>query len=82
MGFELRFFWRDLNHGLEMAWGDPSHPFLGFLMDGSRGAYRAKGGSFLHLFTKRGWERSKGIRMEAMDEGSLGASFHGGLMEA
>jgi hypothetical protein len=31
---------------------------LGFLMDGSRGAHRAFGGSFTHLFTWRVWRRA------------------------
>jgi hypothetical protein len=47
VGFELRFFWRDVNHLLGMAWGDPSHPYLGFLMEDQEGC---KGQRQAHSF--------------------------------
>jgi hypothetical protein len=40
-------------------------------------------GRIIHLYVhQESWEKGKRMRMEALVEGSLGASFHGGLMEA
>jgi hypothetical protein len=54
-----------------MGWDDLIHPSFRFHYGGSRGAHRARRGSFTRMFT---W-------MEAMVEGNLGASWrtHGGL---
>jgi hypothetical protein len=60
VGFELRFFWRDLNHGLEMAWSDPSHSSFRFPYDFLRRAHRAFAGLFTCMFTKRVWRRARG----------------------
>jgi hypothetical protein len=81
VGFELRFFWTNLNP-LEMAWGDLSHPYFRFPYGGSGGVQGARRGLIPLFVHQESWERSKMMRMEALDEGSLGASFHGGLMEA
>jgi hypothetical protein len=70
VGFELRFFLKDLNHGLDMAWSDPSHLYFRFLYDSLRGAHRTKGGSFTLLFTWRPrgekwrWEWKQRMREE------------------
>jgi hypothetical protein len=82
MGFDSRFFWRDLNHGLEMAWSDPSHSSFRFPYDCLRGAHRAKRGSFFSFVHLESLERSIEKRMEALGEESLGAIFHGGCKEA
>jgi hypothetical protein len=58
VGFGLKFFLRDLNHGLEMAWSDPSHSCFRFPYDSLRRAHRVFGGSVTHLFTWRVWERA------------------------
>jgi hypothetical protein len=68
--FELRFFLRDLNHGLEMAWSDPSHSSFRFPYDknGSIGrgdlghhlSWRAHGGLGPHylLVLVVAWRRA------------------------
>jgi hypothetical protein len=65
-----------------MAWDDPSHSLLGFLMicsrEGARGLRRLIH-SYVHLESLR---RSMSMRLEALEEGSLGASIHGGAMGA
>jgi hypothetical protein len=48
------------------------------LKEGARGKER-----LIHLCVhQESWEKGKRMRMEAIVEGSLGASFPGGLMEA
>jgi hypothetical protein len=37
VGFELRFFLRDLNHRLDMTWSEPSHPLFRFPYIPSKG---------------------------------------------
>ena len=65
-----------------MAWDDPSHPFFRFPYDlfkkGARGLRRLIH-SYVHLESLR---RSMSMRLEALEEGSLGASIHGGTMTA
>jgi hypothetical protein len=65
-----------------MACGDPSHPYFRFPYGGLRGAQGARRGSIPLFVHQESWERSKRMRMEALDEGILGTSFHGRLMEA
>jgi hypothetical protein len=54
---------------------------LGFLMEVQEGCIGQREARSL-LCSLGEFERSIEERMEAMVEGSLGASFHGGLMEA
>jgi hypothetical protein len=65
-----------------MAWSDPIHSSFRFPYGWFKRGARVKERLIPSFVHQESWERSKGMRMEAMDEGSLGASFHGGLMES
>ena len=54
VGFELRFFWDDLNHWLGMRWDDLIHTYFRFSYASLRRAQGQRRGSlFLIMFTKR-----------------------------
>jgi hypothetical protein len=67
-----------------MARGDPRHPYFRFPYGGSSLKWGARCKErLIPLFVhQESWERRKRMMMEALDEVRLGASFHGGIMEA
>jgi len=58
-----------------MAWSDPSHWSFRFPYDSLRGAHRAKGGSFLHLFTWRVWRGARGWEWKHWERRAWAPSF-------
>ena len=74
-GFWVEILFERSQPWIRYGWSDPNHWSFRFPYDSLRGAHRAKGGSFLHLFTWRVWRGARGWEWKHWERRAWAPSF-------